>query len=278
MANRKIDGRLGNQFLSNKATTLHSSVQVMTGARLHLIVQIPMLNITNETANSLVELRQKEYIDCLKRNLISPHVERIHIFLESDKDHHGIEAQNLPEDWKLHFYFLGRRMRYKDAFQYSSDNLLRRNVMIMNADCYVDKGFEQLDESILNNKTMYALTRHETPENVRLCNARDFCGPRAAYIGSHDAFLFRLLMPLPSQLLDSIDYRANIKGIEQVLIFNFHKYAQFNTKNPCKILHIVHHHCSRLRNVQELTIQGKRIDRYLNIRTGKFRLARFSGL
>ena len=170
-------------------------------------------------------------------------------------------------------------MRYRDAFQYASNNLLRRNVMIMNADCYVDKGFERLDESILNRKTMYALTRHETPENVRLCNARDFCGPRATYIGSHDAFLFRLLVPLTSQLLDSIDYRPNIMGIEQVLIFNFHKYAQFNTKNPCKILFIVHHHCSGIRNREERTIQGKRIDHYLNI-TGayRFRMSQFSGL
>jgi len=206
-------------------------------------------------------------------------VERIHIFLESDNDRYDIKAQNLPEDWKIHFYFLGRRMRYKDAFQYASNNLLRRNVMIMNADCYVDKGFEQLDESILDKKTMYALTRHETPENVRLCNARDFCGPTARYIGSHDAFLFRLLAPLPSQLLDSIDYRPNMLGIEQVLIFYFHKYAQFNTKNPCKILHIVHHHCSKLRNKKEYRIQGKRINHYLNItRAVKVRRAKFSGL
>ena len=170
-------------------------------------------------------------------------------------------------------------MRYRDAFQYASNNLLRRNVMIMNADCYVDKGFEQLDESILNNKTMYALTRHETPENVQICNARDFCGPTTRYRGSHDAFLFRLLVPLSSQLLDSIDYRPNIMGIEQVLIFNFHKYAQFNTKNPCKILFIVHHHCSGIRNREERTIQGKRIDHYLNI-TGayRFRMSQFSGL
>ena len=165
------------------------------------------------------------------------------------------------------FIFLGRRMRYRDAFQYASDNLLRRNVMIMNADCYVDKGFEQLDESILNNKTMYALTRHETPENVRLCNASDFCGPTATYIGSHDAFLFRLLVPLPSQLLDNIDYRPNILGIEQVLMFNFKKYVQFNVKNPCKILHVVHHHCSNERNETERTINGHGLDRYVNIKT-----------
>ena len=197
-------------------------------------------------------------------------------------DHYAIEAQNLLEDWKLNFISLGRRMRYRDAFQYASDNLLRRNVMIMNADCYVDKGFEQLDESILNRKTMYALTRHETPENVRLCNAEDFCGPSATYRGSHDAFLFRLLDPLPSQLLDSIDYQPSMGGIEQVLIFNFQKHAQFNIKNPCRILHVVHHHCSKVRNMTERFIQGQRIDDYLNITNinipSEMRTAKLSGL
>ena len=168
-------------------------------------------------------------------------------------------------------------MRYRDAFQYASNNLLRTNVMIMNADCYVDKGFERLDESILNRKTMYALTRHETSENVRLCNAKDFCGSTAKYLGSHDAFLFRLLVPLPSQLLDSIDYRPNMLGIEQVLIFNFKKHVQFNIKNPCKILHVVHHHCSNLRNRTERRIQGFRVDRYLHLER-QLSWAAFSGL
>ena len=142
----------------------------------------------------------------------------------------------------------------------------------MNADCYVDKGFERLDENILNNKTMYAFIRHETSENVRLCNARGFCGPMTRYRSSHDAFLFRLLVPPPSQLLDSNDYRPNIVGIEQVLIFNFHSYAQFNTKNQSKILYIVHHHCSRIRNWKERSIQGKRIDHYLKGQSHELRM------
>ena len=203
---------------------------------------------------------------CSLTSLIYFQVEKIHIFTESDTDPDNIKAQNLSEDWKLNFHFLGRRMRYRDAFQYASNNLLRRNVMIMNADCYVDKGFEQLNVTILNNKTMYALTRHETPENIRLCNARDFCGPTATYHGSHDAFLFRLLVPLPSQLLESIDYRPNIMGIEQVLIFQFKKCVQFKVKNPCKILHVVHHHCSNVRNEEERTIEGRRVSSYLHIK------------
>ena len=72
--NGHISGRLDNLSLSIKTTTQNSSASFMTGARLHLIVQFPVLNITNEPENSSVVMRQKEYIYCLRRNLISPHV------------------------------------------------------------------------------------------------------------------------------------------------------------------------------------------------------------
>ena len=208
-------------------------------------------------------------------------VKEVHILCESQQDNLFIQALNLTENWKLVFYFLGRRMRYKDAFEYASDYLLRKNTMIINADCYVDKGFEYLNEGILDKGTMYALTRHETHEHVRLCNATDFCGPNSKYIGSHDAFLFRLLVPVSNQLLKKIDYRPNIVGIEEVLIFYLRKYGKFKIKNPCRILQIVHHHCSRKRSKSERHIQGQRIDRYLDItegKKGKIVKAPFSGL
>ena len=67
-------GRLDNNSSSNKIITQNSSVNVKTRARLHLIVQIPVLKISNEPENSKVVLRQKEYMYCLRRNLNSPHV------------------------------------------------------------------------------------------------------------------------------------------------------------------------------------------------------------
>lgn len=199
-------------------------------------------------------------------------MQEIHNLCENDEDPHFIKALNLSMDWKLVFHSLGRRMHYKDAFGYASQKLLNQNVMIIQADCYVDKGFENLNDSLLNRKILYALSRHETPENVRQCKTRNMCGRR--YIGSHDAYLFRLLAPLSPKLMTKIDYRTNLNGIEQLLFFNFRKYEKFDIKNPCKILHIFHHHCSGLREGQY--IQGKRIDRFLKIKTKRW--AKFSEL
>lgn len=192
-------------------------------------------------------------------------VQEIHILCESDQDPSFIRALALSMDWKLVFQVLGRRMRYKDAFQYASQNLLGKCTMIINADCYVDKGFEYLNEDLLSLKTLYALTRHETFENVNFCKKIDFCGPNSKYIGSHDAWLFKLLAPVPSVLLANIDFRPNIAGIERVLIFYLRKYGRFQIKNPCKILHIVHHHCNRNKNTKERLYNGQRIDHHFKI-------------
>ncbi|XP_068679066.1 uncharacterized protein [Montipora foliosa] len=244
-------------------------------ARLHLVVPFNVMNSSGTPMNSTIE-RQNEYIYCLQRNLLNPHVEAIHILFGSLEEPAFIKALRLRMDWKLVFHFLDRRMRYKDAFGYASHVLIRKNTMLMNADNYIDTGFEHLDETSLGNKTMYALTRHETAENVRRCGVTDFCGPTAKYIGSHDAFLFRLLAPLSREFLDKVDYFTNMDGIEQVLMFNLRKYERFTIKNPCRILRIVHQHCGDFRKYSERTIQGVRVDHYLKI--SRDNLAPFSGL
>ena len=216
-----------------------------------------------------------------KLSFFFPKVERVHVLFEGADVPPFIKALNSPGDWKIAFYQLGRRMRYKDAFEYASKNLLHKNVLVMNADCYVDKGFEHLDERILSKKTMYALTRHESPESVHNCGVTDFCGPKSKYIGSHDAFLFRPLVPVPSRIMDSLDYRPNIVGIERLLMLNFRRYGNFTIKNPCKILHIVHHHCSGLRDKKERFVKGQRMDQYLKLSVkvyGREIMAPFSGL
>ena len=185
-------------------------------------------------------------------------------------------------NWKLVFFLLGRRMTYKDAFQYASLNLLGKTTMIMNSDNYVHAGFEYLDPNILSTKVIYALTRHEIPEAGHNCSYDNFCGPNAKYMGSHDAWVFRLQAPFPDKVLREIDYRPNINGIEQVLIFHLRTSGAFTIKNPCNILHIVHYHCSQITRLKnDRYMDGKRIDVLLGVAyatRGKLVMAPFSDL
>ena len=254
-----------------------------SGARLHVIIQFPVFNPSLGLGEEGAKERQEEVVFCLQRNLLSPHVHTTHILCEDARDVLFVKALNLFMDWKLVFHILGRRMTYKDAFQYASRNLLGKNTIIMNSDNYVHEGFEHLDGNILANKTMYALTRREIAEEGRKCNFEDFCAVNYSYRGSHDAWVFRLMAPVADDILDKINYPLNLMGIEQVLIFYFKTSEGFTVKNPCRILKIVHHHCKQTTRVtKDRYINGRRIDVILGIRSdktpGELCHAPFSGL
>ena len=209
-------------------------------------------------------------------------MEKIHILSQSEHHDSYLKSLNLTMAGKLVFQMLGWRMSYKDAFAYASKNLIGKNGMTMNADCYIDKGFEHLDENILSNKTMYFLTRHGAPVNSGLCTVPDMCGPNYRYIGSHDALVFRLLAPLAAEVLNNIDYLPHLYGIEQVMMFHLRTSGGFTIKNPCKILHIVHYHCLKVPELGDYQFVDKqRIDHKLGLgvdKKGGLVLAGFSDL
>ena len=151
-------------------------------------------------------------------------------------------------------------MLYGDAFRYVSEFLLNKTVIIMNADCYIGNGFHKLDINILRKGTIYALTRHETPEAIKKCRVKNFCAAQAKYIGSHDAFVMNLAKPFPRNVLDTLMVRQDIVGIEKFLIFSLRKLLKFTIKNPCHILIIFHNHCTKFRNKQSRLIHGKRFN------------------
>ncbi|XP_067017801.1 uncharacterized protein [Acropora muricata] len=311
---RDIGGRMENVSINEP------------GARPHLVIQFPVFNPSLGLGERGAKERQEEVIFCLQRNLLSPHIHTIHILCEDAHDVLFVKALNLSMDWKLVFHILGRRMTYKDAFQYASRNLLGKNTIIMNSDNYVHEGFEHLDENgrqqmeisversyfitvalvfssissfrhfvispfrvlntpdenILANKTMYALTRREIEEEGRKCNYVDYCAVNYKYRGSHYAWVFRLMAPITSDILNKINYPQNYMGIVQVLIFYFKTSEGFTVKNPCRILKIVHRHCSHTRVKKDRYINGRRVDVILGIRShktpGELCHAPFSGL
>ena len=111
---------------------------------------------------------------------------------------------------------------------------------------------------------------------------KDYCAVNYTYRGSHDAWVFRLMAPIASDILDKINYAQNKMGIEQVLIFYFKTSEGFTVKNPCRILKIVHHHCSDTSVKKDRYINGRRVDVILGIRSdktpGELCHAPFSGL
>ncbi|XP_032241499.2 uncharacterized protein LOC5515775 isoform X2 [Nematostella vectensis] len=237
---------------------------------LHVIIQFPVLS----AHDSRMRDRQAEYMDTLEKNLLHELVREVHILCESSREVSFINNLQFPNTHKLVLAVNKRRMRYSDAFRYASTRLIGKTSIIINADCYIGQGFEKLGTWPRSQRIVYALTRHETADNIRACKTKDFCGPNSTYIGSHDAFVLLPIRPLSATFLDAIDYRPDIAGAENVVIRALRKDG-FVVRNPCKILFIYHNHCSKARNKKGRLVQGMRLERYLNVTKG---IARFSGL
>lgn len=208
----------------------------------------------------------------------SAQVVKIHLLLERHEDIKFIENSTAQRE-KMYYHFLNRRMLYGDAFRYTSEFLRHKTAIIMNADCYLGEGFQKLNVDILRKGTVYALTRHETPDAIRKCGVRDFCSPQAKYIGSHDAFVLHLVTPLPSNVLDTMMVRQDIVGVEKFIIFILRVHGKFAVRNPCGVLFIFHNHCAKHRNRKQRLIHGNRINNIYLANEPRWRTnAPFSGL
>ena len=64
-------------------------------------------------------------------------------------------------------------------------------VAMIHQDNRIGKGFEKVNPNVLiNNKLMYALTRH--PANETCYHSLNSKHCREVYVGSHDAFIFHV--------------------------------------------------------------------------------------
>ncbi len=116
--------------------------------------------------------RSDEYVEALQWNTCHPHVQALHLFVETDAAASYFKSLNSNSFHnpcnKLHSVPIGKRMHYKDALVYAN-TLVGRTVMITNADVVLAKGFgsiPDLNSFLKENNRMFALSRHERPERV----------------------------------------------------------------------------------------------------------------
>ncbi|EDO31140.1 predicted protein [Nematostella vectensis] len=193
-------------------------------------------------------------------------VAKVHVLCKDNSEMQYVVHSKLNNSDKLLFQHIGHDLCFSDVFRYIGENLLGETAMQLNIDCFLEQGWHQLNNTLLQDKTMYALTRHETDYSIKHCNGIEFCpNDRTATQGSHDAFIVNLISPLPEAMLKQMEIlKLPYGGIEQALISLFRKYG-FKVKNPCRILRIFHHHCSQYRDMEQKYIKGQRIDHFLGI-------------
>lgn len=240
---------------------------------IHLVYQYFHVKASNGIDAAQTAERQAEYQDCLLRNILHPHVARVHILIENERDQHEFDvaisklSSNLRLGKKVVSVWLGRRMTYKDAFLYCNNQLMDKIAVVMNADIFMGTGIEKLlkhREQIFNLdkssscKVVLSLTRHEPslckhfPRRSDMVDfpisqqeAKEWCGcpflKGRRYYGSHDSFWF--IPPLSDSVLDECNHVQNRWGAEHKVLISLIRKG-YQVFNPCVSLVTYHHHAT----------------------------------
>lgn len=210
---------------------------------MNLIIQY--FRVTRNTKNEnykILKKRQEEYNFCLKKNIENNVVKSIHILFENDEDVKEFDELNLNSE-KIVKFFLGKRLHFKDAFEYANKYLNNEIVIVLHSDIYLLSGFDKIKYKHLNN-TMLALARtnnYDGKKTGRGIRIKKIDGKK--YCATFDGYCF--LTPVPKKIINVSDHQQNVWGSENKLIYNF-KTNAYNVLTP-NFLKMVHWHLTDIR-------------------------------
>ena len=201
-----------------------------------------------KTDDNILIKRNDEYNSTLIKNLESPYIKKIHLFIE---DEYSLSIlynilNNSGYSNKIIIIMFNKQPMYSDFFNYSFNNLKEEIVMIANSDIYLDKCDNCiLNKYILQKNNVFSLTRYENEnDKPKIDN----------YQGSHDAYIFK--SPLNNDISTRSNFTQNNWGSENLvnsLIIN----NNYTVLNPCFQIKIINNHETQFRNENRTRINNK---------------------
>jgi hypothetical protein len=181
--------------------------------------------------------RRAELSECLRRNLDNELLEEIHLFVEEPKGADELRATRPPlAAEKVRLVEHGRRVTYRDLFDYANTRLGGRRVIVANADIYFDRTLARLDGYDLAGKLL-CLSRWDIQGNG---SSLFFEHP-----ASQDAWVF--LSPLPEF---RCDFHLGLPGCDNRLVWEAAR-AGLALSNPGRSVRAHHLHLSLVRHYDE---------------------------
>jgi len=141
----------------------------------------------------------------------------------------------------------GRRLKYKEAFEFTSTHLKGQICILSNLDVYYDHTLRYLHNNSDMTAKLYAITRYDTLKDgsfrfnewlARLCQ---------------DSWIFE--SPVPWLEMDT-DFSFGQPGCDNRIVFEFQKIG-WKVSNPCKRIIVRHLHVTEKRNYSKTnTVKG----------------------
>ena len=176
------------------------------------------------------EDRHEEYLTCLRENLRNPHIEKVHIFLESNRKQPPIEdskivypkvkKQNVGkhrgnEQQKSYLKVSDKnRATFSDLFRYTRESLSGEKCIIANSDIFFDETLEVISEVDLG-KTMICLSRWDIRKGLGGLAVKLF--KRA---DSQDSWIFN--SPVSKEIEERSNFYLGRKGCDNALAWIAH--------------------------------------------------------
>lgn len=177
--------------------------------------------------------RVQEFLACIKRNADNRKIAAVHVFVEEEIDR-GQLVSRFPQlaSPKAHLIVIGRRLTYRDLFDYANRELPGRRVIIANADIFFDHTLARLEP--------YDLT------DCLLCLSRWDLHPDGSwrlfdFESSQDAWIFQ--SPVPDF---DCDFHLGLLGCDNRLAWEAAR-AGLVVVNPCRSVRAYHLHSSGIR-------------------------------
>jgi hypothetical protein len=182
--------------------------------------------------------RQAEVDHCFLKNIQNPQLDEIHVLTEQ---HHDFAF--VPDTSKIKQTIIGKRLTYKDAFDYYNEHLTNTICILANADIYTDESLEILDHLNFNN-TVLAMNRYENDHDAKPallqglelnCNTV-VIPPYTPMTWSQDAWIWKA----PSIHVPESDFQLGITGCDNYIVYLMMN-AGLIVYNPSHLLSINHY-------------------------------------
>lgn len=168
------------------------------------------------------EGRNKEYMECIIKNIDNIYLKNIFILTEQSDD-----KKYLPKNDKLKIYDFGKRASYNDFFNFANNNIPNSNIILSNLDIIIDETISNLCNYDLS-KYFLCLTRWDLKESgeVKFYNEP----------GSQDTWIFST----PTKPINA-KFFIGYKGCDNRIAYLAEE-AGYIVNNPSKLIRTLHLH------------------------------------
>lgn len=184
--------------------------------------------------------RQQELLYCLQQNCKNPYIEKI--YLLNEKIYTQVElGLNDTQMQKIHQIDIGRRIKFRDIFDYIDKLKLHGFVVSINSDIILDNTIEKLKYSPeFERPTMVALLRYEYNNKSdtfeKNCQESSLFGPRG---DSQDTWILHSKHNIPETQRKLFEFEFGKPGCDNKMTYLFHflNYQVYNDPLEIKTYH-----------------------------------------